>query len=159
LNGDSFMVLLGALLYANLAWGRRRSHSFKFFLTMTLSKVLNIGFATSVWSSVCEWHAVLNFSLVPNFLHSVIQKWVRNFKSLSETMKRGMPWSLITSLNYNSATWEASFALWQAMKYAILENWSTTTKMESLLRWIRGRPSTKSMRTSSHGPWGVGKVV
>jgi hypothetical protein len=43
------------------------------------------------------------------------------------------------------------------MKYAIFENLSTTTKMESLPHFDLGKPKTKSIEMSTYGSFGTGK--
>ncbi|XP_042988601.1 serine/threonine-protein kinase/endoribonuclease IRE1a-like [Carya illinoinensis] len=47
----------------------------------------------------------------------------------------------------------------QATKFAILENLSTTTKIESEALWVWGKPNTESMLTSSQGASEIGKGV
>ena len=67
-----------------------------------------------------------------------------NFTSRSETMVLGTPWSLTTSLKKQSATCDASSLLWQGIKFAILENLTTTTKTESFPFLVLGNPKTKT---------------
>ena len=55
--------------------------------------------------------------------------------------------------------WVASSVLWQDMKYAILENLSTTTKIESLPFVDLGKPKIKSIEISTQGALGIGKGV
>jgi len=66
-------------------------------------------------------------SLVPSFPHKVLQKWLKNFVSLSLIMVLGRPLSLTTSLKKRLAICVASSTLWHGIKWAILENLSTTT--------------------------------
>ncbi|WZZ71362.1 hypothetical protein YC2023_082732 [Brassica napus] len=73
-------------------------------------------------------------------------------------MVRGTPCKRTTSLKKRSAVWLASFVLVHGMKCAILENLSTTTKIESLCS-ILGKPSTKSIDRSTHGVIGIGKGI
>jgi hypothetical protein len=65
----------------------------------------------------------------------------------------------MTSLKNRSAIFIASSVLWQAMKYAILENLSTTTNIESLPFLDLGRPKMKSIKISTQGSLGTGKGV
>jgi hypothetical protein len=63
------------------------------------------------------------------------------------------------SLKNNSTICEASSFLWHGIKCAILLNRSTTTKMESLTYFVRGKPRIKSMDMSSQGTLGIGSGV
>lgn len=103
----------------------------------------NVQLIASVWSSVWGWHVLLYFKEVPNFFHSVIQKWLRNLVSQSEVTDLGTPCRWTISLKKMWATFEASAIFQQGMKCASFENWSTTTKTESTSRSVWGRPSTK----------------
>jgi len=47
--------------------------------------------------------------------------------------------------------WDVSSVLWHAMKCAILENLSTTTKIESLPFFDLGKPKIKSIKISTQG--------
>jgi len=126
---------------------------------MVLSKVPKVLFMTSVCPSVWGWEVVENSSLVPNFPHKVLQNGLRNLESLSLTMLLGNPWSFTTSLKKKFATWLASWNFLQGIKWAILENLSTTTNMESLPLLVLGSPKTKSIDKSIHGESGIGKGV
>jgi len=72
-------------------------------------------------------------------------------------MVLGTPWSHGISLKNKSAMLVASSILWHRMKYAIFENLSTTTKMESLPHFDLGKPKTKSIEMSTYGSFGTGK--
>ena len=105
------------------------------------------------------WQVVLHKSLVPNGCHKLPQKWHKNLVSLSLIMVLGTPCSLMISLRYGLAIWDASSALWDATKWAILVNLSTTTMTESLLLCILGEAIIKSMLTSSQGLNRIGRGV
>src|SRR5664279_3565769 len=82
-----------------------------------------------------------------------------NFTSRSETFFLGTPCKRTMSLKNRLAICDASSLLWQAIKCAILEKRSTTTKIESCPLLVLGNPNTKSMLISSHGDVGVGRGV
>ena len=63
--------------------------------------------------------------------HSAFQKVLVKRTSRSETMLRGTPCRQTISLKKSWAVWAASVVLEQAMKWAILLNRSTTTRMAS----------------------------
>lgn len=94
--------------------------------------------------------------------YHAFQKWLRNLDSLSLT-----PYHSLWSWEYHAIwphtnkeeTLEASSNLLHAMKCAILENRSTTTKMLSFPYFVLGKPNTKSMEVSNQGLWGVGRWV
>jgi len=88
-------------------------------------------FTTSVYPSVCGWQVVEKRSLIPSLAHKVFQKWLRNLSSLSDTIVLGKPWSLTTCLKKSLDMWLASSTLWHGVKWAILLNLSTTTKIEA----------------------------
>jgi hypothetical protein len=75
--------------------------------------------------------------------------------SRSDTIDRGKPWRRYTSLKYNYAKLTTSAVFLHAMKCTILENLSTTTKMESLPFSVLGKPRTKSMLTFVYGCSGI----
>jgi hypothetical protein len=74
-------------------------------------------------------------------------------------MVLGRPYNLTISSKTRLATLEALEVLEHRMKWAILENLSTTTKIESCFLRVQGRPRTKSMLISSQGQFGIGKGV
>src|SRR5664279_4412681 len=80
-----------------------------------------------------------------------------NFTSRSETIDLGTPCRRTISLKNKVAMCEASSVLLHGMKCAILENLSTTTKIESLFVLVHGNPNTKYILMSLHGACGVGK--
>ena len=80
-----------------------------------------------------------------------------NLVSMSEVMDFGIPCKHITSLKNRLATQVAFEVFLLAIKWDIFEYLSTTTKTESILRWIQGRPSIKSIDRSSYGSCGTGK--
>lgn len=53
----------------------------------------------------------------------------------------------------------ASSVLWQDMKWAIFENLSTTTKIESILFLDLDKPKTNSMEISTQSALGTSKGV
>jgi hypothetical protein len=77
--------------------------------------------------------------------------------SRSDTINNGNPWRRYTSLKYNYATLTALAVFLHAIKCTILENLSTTIKIESLPFWVLGKPNTKSMLTFVHGHFGIGR--
>ena len=72
-------------------------------------------------------------------------------------MLLGMPCNLTTWWKNKSVTLEASCFLLHGIKCAILENLSTTTKIESLPIWVLGNHNTKSMLMPYQGAIGIGK--
>lgn len=70
-----------------------------------------------------------------------------------------MPYNLTISLKNKSAICDASLVLGQAMKCAILENLSTTTKTESLPLLVLSNPKTKSIEISVQDSLGIRKEV
>jgi hypothetical protein len=112
---------------------------------------------TLVWPSVWGWQVVENNNFVPNLNHKVLQKWLRNSASLSETIVFGMPCKWTILVKNKSATCDALSLLWQGIKWAILEKWSTATKMLSLPLFVLGNPKTKSIEISSQGTLGTGR--
>jgi hypothetical protein len=114
---------------------------------------------TSVWPSVWGWQVVENKTLVPNLAQKDRQKWLRNLVSWSETIVFGMPCKWIISLKNKSTIREASLVLWHGMKWAILENLSTTTKMLSCPLLVLGKPNTKYIEISSQGTLGAGRGI
>ena len=108
---------------------------------------------TTSYPSVCGWAVLENLNSVLNCFHKVSQNAARNLLS----MDLGTPWSLTTSRKNRFATWWASVVLRHGMKWAILENLSTTTNTTSLPRHVLGKPKTKSIEMSSHGATGTGK--
>ena len=112
---------------------------------------------TAVWPSVCGWKAVENRSVVPMRCQSAFQKELVKRTSRSETMLRGTPCRRTISLKNSLAVWAASVVFAQAMKCAILLNRSTTTRMVSSWRLVRGKPKTKSRLTSCQGDSGMGR--
>src|ERR1044071_9268553 len=70
-----------------------------------------------------------------------------------------MPCSRTISLKNKLATLKASSVLWQTIKWAIFENRSTTTKIESLPFLVLDNPTIKFMLRSVHGELGIGKGV
>jgi hypothetical protein len=73
--------------------------------------------------------------------------------------KLGMPWSLTISLKYNLAAWDGSRVLLQGTKWAIFENRSTTTIMESLFLSVSSKPTAKSRLISSKRAFGTGNEI
>ena len=71
----------------------------------------------------------------------------------------GNPCEQTTLSKNNLAIRDASNVFEHGMKWAIFENWSTTTKIESCFLWVLGRPRTKSMLKSCHGRLGTGSGV
>lgn len=67
--------------------------------------------------------------------------------------------SCTISLKSKSVMWVASSILWQDMKCTLLENLSTTTKIESLPFFELDKPKTKSIKISTQGALGTGKWV
>lgn len=102
---------------------------------------------------------LLNLSCVSNLYDSVLQKCEMNFVSLFDTIDLGTPCRCTMSLKKSLAIWEASFVLLHGRKCTILDNLSTTTKMESNPTLVFGRPSTKSIERSIQGSVGTGNVV
>ena len=62
-------------------------------------------------------------------------------------------------MKYKLAIEDASVVLLQGTKWAIFKNQSTTTIIESLFLWVRGKPKTKSKLTSSHEALGTSNGV
>ena len=62
-------------------------------------------------------------------------------------------------LKNKSAICDASSVLWHGIKYAILENLSTTTYMLLLPHIVLGSQSTKSIDMSIQGDCGTGNGV
>jgi hypothetical protein len=80
--------------------------------------------------------------------------------SRSETMGRGTPCNRTIFLKNNSAICEeASWILWQGIKWAILLKWSTTTKIESFPLLVLCKRRTISIEISYQGTLGIGKGV
>ena len=50
----------------------------------------------------------------------------------------------------------ASKVFLHVMKWDIFRYSSSTTKIDSILRWVQGRPSIKSIYKSFHGAYGTG---
>ena len=77
--------------------------------------------------------------------------------SLSDIIVFGTPCNFTISVKYNLAMCLASSTLVQAMKWAILENLSTTTMIESFPRCVLGKAMKKSMVKCSQGLLATGK--
>jgi len=114
-------------------------------------KFPRVRFTTSVWPSLWGWLVLLKFRDVSNRRHKVLQKWLKNFVSRSEVIDLGTPCRRTISLKNKLATFTALEVFLHAIKWAILEYLSTTTKTESTLRWVRGSPRMKSNDKSSQG--------
>lgn len=114
-------------------------------------------FTTSVWPSVCGWYALRNSSIVPNFFHQVLQKWAKNWPVRRHSLWYPMQPNNLLRNWY--AMWIALEVFLQGITWAILENRSTTTKIESLPSPVLGKPCTKSMLISVQGATGTGKGV
>ena len=80
-----------------------------------------------------------------------------NLVSLSHTIVPGRPWRQTISLKKRVATFLASAVFAQGIKCAMLENLSTTTKIESTLLAVLGKPKTKPMLRSCQGSCGMGR--
>ena len=72
-------------------------------------------------------------------------------------MDLGTPWKRTTSLKNKAAIWDTSIEFLHGIKWAIFENRSTTTKMQSKPCYVLGTPRTKSIEISSQGSLGTGK--
>jgi len=155
-NGFFLVLLLGESLYANSAYGKTWSHWLWCSNTKLLNKSPKFLFTTSIYPSIWGWYVELKDKFVPNFFHRVLKKWPKNLVSWYETIILGKSWSLTTSLKNRFAMWVASLVSWYGMKFSILENLSTTTKIESHPLCILGIPNTKSILTASHGLSGTG---
>ena len=121
---------------------------FRILVITARNKEERVRFTTSVCPSVCGWHVVLNSSFVPYF-QWVFQKWRRNFAS--NIILLGTPCKHTTFIKNKSTMFTASPVLCQAIKCDILENRSTTTKIESFPRCVLGSPKYK-VYTNIH-PW------
>ena len=106
----------------------------------------HLSLSISLWVTTC-WKQ----NLVLQFSHKTFQKWLKNLASLSLTMVFGMPCNLITSQMNRLAMLVASSILLHRMKYVILLNLSTTTKMLSWCLLVFCNPRTKSMLMSIQG--------
>lgn len=155
-NGVLLVVRFSDLLYANSACGNTKSHCLGFSPTKLRNRFPELRFTTSVYPSVCGWCDELNCSWVPILRQKVRQKWLSNFTSRSDVMVLGTPCSLTISCKNNRATCDATNVLLQGIKWAVLENQSTTTIIESLFLWVPGNPRTKSRLMSTHGAVGIG---
>ena len=127
-------------IVSKLMWERYSSQDLWFPLSKILSNVERDLLTTSVCPSVCGWQEVEKESFVPSLDHKVLQKWLRNLASLSDTNVLGTPWRWTTSLKNNLAMLLASSTLWHGIKYAILENRSTTTNIDSTPLEVLGSP-------------------
>jgi hypothetical protein len=116
-------------------------------------------FTTLVWPSVWGWQVVENKTLLPNLAHKVLQKWLRNLVLWSEIIVFSTPYKQIIFLKNKSAIWEASSVLWDGMKWVILENLSTTTKMLSRPLLVIGKPNTKFIEISSQEMLGADRSI
>lgn len=96
----------------------------------------------------CGWYAELYFKVIPYNLKSSLQKWLKNTLALSETMERGSPCNLTTSLVKITAIDGAENGYFRLIKCVYLLRRSTTTKIESNPS-ERGNLSIKSIKTSS----------
>jgi hypothetical protein len=79
--------------------------------------------------------------------------------SWSKVIDLGTPCNLTTSRKKRLATWTTSDVFLQATKWAILENLSTITVIESTPCWVLGSPNMKSMDTSSQGCYSIGSGI
>jgi hypothetical protein len=74
-------------------------------------------------------------------------------------MLLNIPWSRAISLNNKFVMLVASFVLWQDIKYIILENISTTIKIQFLPFFYLGKPSIESINILTQGSLGTNKEV
>jgi len=151
--------LLTELLYANSTCAKARSHCLDFAPTMHRKRLPRLHLTTSIYPSVCGWYALLNYNRVSIFFHRVLQKWLKNLTSRYKVIDFGTPCSLTISSKNNTTTLVAYSVFLHARKWVILENLSTTTKMESLPYWVYGSPKTKSMLRSTQGLVGIDKGI
>ena len=94
-----------------------------------------------------------------NFLHKVLQKWLKNLESLSDTIEvqcifpyqTWNPMQLTNLLKVQISHTKCIMVLLQRTKWDIFENRSTTTMIESLFLCVLGKPTIKSRFISSHG--------
>lgn len=157
-RGATFVVLFGIELNANFAYGRNLSHCLGWLLANNLNKFPKLLLTTFVCPSDLG-DSLIGCAEIQWGVHSSFQKIDRNFVSLSEVILLGTPCIRTTSLKNKFATRFVSKVFLQAMKWAIFENLSTTTNMESQPFWILGSPLIKSMDTSTHGFSSVGKGI
>lgn len=158
-NGDFPVALWIALLYANSAWGKTRSHCFGLSPQMLRTKLPKVLLLTYVWSSIWGCEVELRFKVVLNFFHKVTQKLLISLTSRFEVMDWGTQCKRTTSWKNNRATWEASEVFRQGRKCVIFENLSTTMNTESTPHWVRGSPNTKSIDKSSQMLLATGRGI
>ena len=144
------------VLYQYSAQGRKRAHDFGLWLAKHRKYVLRHLSSTSVWQSDWGWLAVLKLRVVPCRRKISPQNLLRKCLSRSDTMERGMPWSLTTSWTKAAATVTAVKGCPSHIKGAYLLNLSTTTKMVSQPSDF-GNPSMKSKNISSQTCCGIGR--
>lgn len=155
LNGGLPVDRIVIALYANSALPKTSSHCRGCSCTKHRNIFPNVRLTTSVWPSVCGLYTELKHISVPNF-HSSRHKWLMNFTSRSEVRLRGTPCNRTISSKKWCAITRAFEVFLQDTKWAIFENLSTTTMMESFPLFVCDRPSTKSKLRSSQIESGMG---
>ena len=123
---------------------------------IVVNNIVKILLTNLVWSFVYGW-LVKNNNFVSNFPYKTFQKKLRNLTSWSDIMLLNIPWSWAISLNNKFVMLVASFILWQDMKYVILENISTTIKIEFLTFFYLEKPSIESINILTQGSLGINK--
>ena len=113
-------------------------------------------FTTSDCPSFCGWQIVLLFNWVPCKRKISFQKWLKNIRSLPDTMERGYPWRQTTSFMNNVATVLAENGCSNVKKWAYLLRRSTTTRIVSN-PLDRDKPSIESIDISSQILLGMGR--
>ena len=101
-------------------------------------------FVTSIYPSVYGWSVEIKPKFIHIFFRKVLQKCPTNLVSLFETIL-GNPCNLTNPLKNIFATWVTSLVLKRGIKWAIFENLSTITKIESWPLWVLGSPTKKSI--------------
>ena len=90
---DRFFIFFNA----NSAWARAKSH-FDLVPLRQRIRLPSVLLVSSVYPSVYGCVVILYFKVVSNFFHRVLQKWLRNFTSRSDTIVLGTPCRRTTSL-------------------------------------------------------------
>jgi len=119
------VVVLTPLLYLGFS---------KIIYLNSWDKVL---FTTFVLSLIWGYQVVENIDLIMNFSHKVLQKLLKNFEYLLDTMLLKSSGKRRTLLKKRFVIWLVSSNLWHGIKWIILENLFTTTNIHHQLFFTR----------------------